>query len=199
MRGVLADAHEEAGAARLDEGREGAGVAEGDEVDRQGAKACLVEGADELLHVLGDGGDEQAVHATVVLRGRHEVENGLIHRHGQAVLHFERQRLADLRGVGELGRVLPHEDAAVADAEHDVALRDARLGPQPLQGDGDRIAIEHLGVLRRPRRHRHLAGRHDGRGASEAHLDRAHALLGDLHRHLRLRHDRPHSSGYRPV
>ena len=138
---------------------------------------------DELLDRLRHRGDEQPVtwSPSCADADRSRAPPGLPGT-GSRSCTWIRQRLAQQVRAHRLRGVLAHEDAAAADAEHDIrALDAAHCVHSCRSATATASAVEHLGVRRRlsaaaaPRRSDDQLRR-----AAARHLDSAHALFGDL-------------------
>ncbi|BDZ40597.1 hypothetical protein GCM10025863_32110 [Microbacterium suwonense] len=180
---MLADVDQQGGAIGGGDRAEHAGEPERPEVHCIGVELRLSEGGDHLLDVLGHRGHEQAVDLLAVVLGSVEVQCGLLHRHGEQVLHLERQRLTDLDGVAQRGAVLADQDAAAGEPHDHLTGGDVGLAPQLGEGECDGVAVEHLGVPCRPGGQRDFARLEEHGSAPGAHLRRTDAVFGDLHRY----------------
>jgi len=112
---------------------------------------------------------------------RVEVQDRLLHRHRDEVLHLERQGLLQLTGRHP-GKVdLAHDHLLVGHADHDLLGAELRLGPQLLDGCSDGVGVDHLAVAHRARRQGHLAETLERRRAlAERELGSAHPRRPDV-------------------
>ena len=77
---------------------------------------------------------------------RVEVQDGLVDRHRDEVLHLQRQRGAQL-GQRQPRQVdLAHDHPLVGDPDGDLAAAEARLGPEQADGCGHRGGVHDLAV-----------------------------------------------------
>ncbi len=190
---VGADVDEGLGLGRLQPGRvhrhQRAQDGEGGEVDHLRGEAGLLNGEERAVDHVARGGDEQdAQHAAAGLVGelleRVEVQDGLLHRHRDVVLHLEGQGLLQLARRQPRQVDLADDDLLVRDADDDLLGGELRLRPELLDGLGDSVGVDDLAVPHRAGRQRHLTEPLERCAAlAERQLGSAHAGCPDVETH----------------
>ena len=141
---------------------QGADQRERDDVDERRREAGAVDRREQRAHHVALRGDQQDPHHRLLL-GPHElledleVEDGLVDRDGDELLHLVAQRRPQvlLRHRGQLG--LAHDHPLVGHADDDVAALEAGLAPEPADGSRHRRRVDDLAVAHRAQGQRHLA------------------------------------------
>ncbi len=165
------------------------GQRERDEVDLGHVQAGGFRGLDVAEDRLADRGDKEAVDHRALLgllgRDRVEVEQRVVDRHRQQVLHLEGQLLADAVDRLSTHDVVAGQDAVVAHAEDDVLGAEPPLRPQLPDAGDDRFAVDHLTLADCPVRNRDLVVLHHGRPGSRGvfHLSGAKYSVADVESH----------------
>ena len=152
------------------------------------------DGLHDLVDHAALRGDQEHPHHPAVLllelADRVVVEDGVVHRHRDELLHLEAERGAKLLLREVRQRDLADHDALVADAEPHLLALEATLAPELSERLRHGGGFADLAALHRAGRQRDLARADDGqRGADQ--LDGAHRGRADVESDPALRHHDP--------
>ena len=143
-------------------GDEAAEHGEAGQVDGRRVQAGPLDGGERVAdHVAGGGHEQHAQHPGAGLVGRLlervEVQDRLLHRHRDEVLHLEGQARAELPGRQPRQVDLAHDHLLVGHADDDLLRAELRLRPELREGAGDRLDVDDLAVAHGAGRQSHLA------------------------------------------
>ena len=159
------------------------------EVDHARLEAGLLHGLKGAAdHVARRRDEEDAEHAAAGVVGelleRVEVQDRLLHRHRDEILHLKGQRFAQLVGRQPGQVYLADDDLLVRHPHDDLLGAELRLRPQLLQCAGDGVCVDDLTVPHCARRERYLTEPLKRRRAlARAQLGGSHAGGPDVESH----------------